>query len=627
MIRILLSLIAIVFVTSNVTDEKKRHPHKHDFPEYSPRGVLTANEFQMILPENIIDGRKKTLIDTQSFSIDNVSPLVINNNDIVTVKYSTKTPSNSDWIGAYSPANSVDITTTVPIKYGYCDEDSNYEAYGYGELTFNMTNVRNDIVFYYFTGGTSHPIVVDKYSKNVQFYNNNEPLKPRIVPTGDYNKFKLLWSSASSSQPLLKWGTKSNSYDKVVEASTSSIDRGELCGSPANSTGWFDLGLIHEAMLEGMEPLANQKIYYKFGDEATNDYSKEYVFNVPPLPGKPSERRPTTAILYDDLGRGSTDMTYTWYEYGRPAIDTIMAVGAEIANGDIDVIYHGGDISYAVGYLAVWDFYMDMLSNVAGSVLYLTTVGNHESDWKDSASSFSNTDSGGECGILTTTLYPMPSPATTNEPWWSYNVGLFHFVGISTEHDYTIGSKQYYWLEKDLASVDRSVTPWIIFGGHRAMYINSNYGGSPSSDIGVMDSMIENLEPLLFKYRVNIGFYGHNHAVQRHSAVLNKKVIQASEKIIDEEGNIVHFHNDPQATVHMVVGTGGATFTQNAVNPPPEWNEMVFYEYGYARITAVNATYLDWKWIKASTNEVLDRMVITQEDPTTETTWDVSKGK
>ena len=67
--------------------------------------------------------------------------------------------------------------------------------------------------------------------------------------------------------------------------------------------------------------------------------------------------------------------------------------------------------------------------------------------------------------------------AQTNTPWWSYEVGLIHFVGISTEHNYTIGSDQWLWLEKDLKSVNREVTPWIIFGGHRAMYLNSNYGG------------------------------------------------------------------------------------------------------------------------------------------------------
>ena len=148
------------------------------------------------------------------------------------------------------------------------------------------------------------------------------------------------------------------------------------------------------------------------------------------------------------------------------------------------------------------------------------------------------------------------------------------------------------------------------------MYLNSNYGGSVSSDIVVMDLMIANLEPLLFQYRVNLGFYGHNHVVQRHTAVYNKTVVQPSRDEITSAGQVTHYHDDPQATVHMVIGTGGAAFTKNAVNPPPAWNEMVMYEYGYTRVTAVNASYLDWEWVLSATGDVYDHVVITQSDPT-----------
>jgi hypothetical protein len=149
------------------------------------------------------------------------------------------------------------------------------------------------------------------------------------------------------------------------------------------------------------------------------------------------------------------------------------------------------------------------------------------------------------------------------------------------------------------------------------MYLNSDYEGSGSGDIEVMDLMIKNLEPVLYKYQVNLGFYGHNHVVQRQSAVLNKKVIQASTTGVDEEGNIIHLHENPQATVHMVVGTGGAGFTKNAYSDKPDWNELYFYQWGYAKLTAMNASYLYWEWVDSQTGETVDRMVITQEYPLT----------
>jgi len=497
-------LLAIISTVLILIEGQIQHKGLHSFPEVDEFGKQIANEFQILRSENII-----IATTTGTYEILSVSPNQIPNDGIVTVSYKSSNPDKGDWIGAYSPViDPSELTSTSPVKYAWCDESVDYLTSGTGSLTFNMTNLRADIRFFYFSSGLSKAQLKTYSNTTVSFININEPLRPRLVATGDYDIFNLLWSSATSTAPVLKWGTASGIYDIVVTAETSAISKSELCGSPANSYGWRDQGLIHTAAFNGMRALASANIYYIFGDSDTNNFSKEYKFRVPPLPGTQPKDRPTTVILYDDMGRGSTDMSYTWNEYGRPSISTAAAVGAIVASGEVDAIYHGGDISYATGYLAVWDFFLDMISEVASRAVYLTTVGNHESDYPNTASQFAGTDSGGECGVLATKLLPMPAPATTDAPWWSYDVGLIHFVGMSTEHDFSVGSKQYEFLENDLASVDRAVTPWIIFGGHRAMYLNSNYGGSPSSDITVMDLMIQELEPLIWKYRVNIGFYG-----------------------------------------------------------------------------------------------------------------------
>lgn len=273
-----------------------------------------------------------------------------------------------------------------------------------------------------------------------------------------------------------------------------------------------------------------------------------------------------------------------------------------------------------------------MFSPVTGGTTYLSIVGNHEIDWYTGDTLYTlpattgnqkpDTDSGGECGIPTLTLYPEPAPATIDQPWWSYDIGLIHFVGISSEHNFSTGSPQYLWLENDLKSVDRTITPWVLFGSHRAMYLNSDYGGPVTSDLNVSALLIEYIEPLLWKYRVNIGFYGHNHVVQRTSAVLNKKVIQRSEVVTNDKGQLVNTFRNPQATVHFVVGTGGAGFTKNAVSPWPEWNEQVFYLWGYAIATAESASTLTWTWYNNTDDAVMYRVVMTQCDPTQP--WDLN---
>jgi hypothetical protein len=270
----------------------RKHPyHKHFGKHNIPYETEFANEMFVVHGENI---KTSSAASDSVYIIEDVSPTEINNDDVVTVTFYSNAPNSQqygDWIGAYSPANS-DIKTTSPVKFGWCDEDPDFDSTGYGSLHFNLTNLRADVAFYYFTSGTYYPVFVNVSTQNVTFVNNNQPLRPRVVATGDYDVFNLLWSSASSTEPTMQWGTNPGEYVNVVEAVTSTIQKSDMFGYPANSSGWRDLGLIHTAPMTGMMALANSKIYYKFGDEATDDYSEEFVFNVPPLPGKLRDRCP-----------------------------------------------------------------------------------------------------------------------------------------------------------------------------------------------------------------------------------------------------------------------------------------------------------------------------------------------
>ena len=66
-------------------------------------------------------------------------------------------------------------------------------------------------------------------------------------------------------------------------------------------------------------------------------------------------------------------------------------------------------------------------------------------------------------------------------------------------------------------------------------------GYTAGADINTMNNLITHIEPLLFKYRVNVAFYGHNHVVQRHSAVFNKTVIQHSTETLGKYCSYQHF--------------------------------------------------------------------------------------
>lgn len=603
-----------------------------------------ANEFDLIDPsrisfaweeeENSDNERRRGMQGSRRKAVEGLNPSAdysleattpdgsnaIVNREIVTVNVWSNQPNTSDWIGAYSPAD-VDITQTVPVRWAYANIGPNYMTEGWSNLTFNFTNLREDISFYYFTNGIADPVAVNTTlgkDPNLYFEDPNAPLRPRMTATGDYDVYRLLWSTNNSANPTLEWGVATGTYDNTVTATTSRLERDSMCGGKATGVGWRDTGAIHTALLSGMKALtAGSLIYYRFGDSVTDTWSDEFTFTVPPQPGTQPPNRPTTAILYCDLGRGAMDDAETWNAYGRPAYNTTRFAAARAQAGEVDAVFHGGDVSYATGYMAVWDFFMDQLSPLASRVLYLTTVGNHESDWPNTATIYNVTDSGGECGVATQTMLPMPEPATTNKPWWSYDVGIIHFVGLSTEHNYTACSEQYEWLEKDLASVDRTKTPWIILNGHRAMYISSTFNTSQYtwSDGSVQAALIKNIEPLLWKYQVNAGFYGHNHVYNRQAAVYKEIPIQYSEpRTID--GQTWNVYDNPQASVEIVIGNAGARFSNNSWPVNPDWCELVLNEYGYSVMTAVNDSYLEWVMYNTNENDeesVFDRIVITQD--------------
>ncbi len=123
-------------------------------------------------------------------------------------------------------------------------------------------------------------------------------------------------------------------------------------------------------------------------------------------------------------------------------------------------------------------------------------------DFPDSGSVYDTPDSGGECGVAYESYFQMPTPAA-DKPWYSIESGPVHFTVMSTEHNWAAGSEQaswrkvftwdrfvpskfinvattsfeiiwpltlvilqYNWIQSDLASVNRSSTPWLIFAGY-----------------------------------------------------------------------------------------------------------------------------------------------------------------
>jgi hypothetical protein len=135
--------------------------------------------------------------------------------------------------------------------------------------------------------------------------------------------------------------------------------------------------------------------------------------------------------------------------------------------------------------------------------------------------------------------------------YYSFNYQNVHFLALSTETSYDEGSKQYKFAEKDLVqySNDKSID-WIVIFYHKNAY--SSGGGLPDEK-----DFRENYHPLFDKYNVDLALQGHHHAYERFYPIIfndkndNKPIVSAQDK-----GSNVY--QNPQGTIFLTVGTGGA---------------------------------------------------------------------
>ena len=168
--------------------------------------------------------------------------------------------------------------------------------------------------------------------------------------------------------------------------------------------------------------------------------------------------------------------------------------------------------------------------------------------------------------------------------------GPIHFLIMSTEHAFAPGSSQYSFIESDLASVDRSQTPWVILAGHRPMYIDSTNFSPAGGDQTTAQDLRDSLEPLMLAHGVDAAFWGHHHSYQRSCPVNN--------------GTCIGSQNN--GTVHIVTGAAGAGFSTNLESTLPDWAEFVECNtHGYIR-AKVRQGVLRLDFVSANDRSILD---------------------
>ncbi|KAB8074926.1 Metallo-dependent phosphatase-like protein [Aspergillus leporis] len=433
------------------------------------------------------------------------------------------------------------------------------------------------------------------------------------------------------------WNTYEKLNQSCVQYGTSSDQlASQVCSSnsPTYSTSRTYSNVV---VLNGLTPATTY--YYKI--VSTNSTVGQFF-----SPRTPGDTTPFSLDVVIDLGVfGKDGYTITSNNAKKsiiPSIDpelnhtTIGRLADTI--DDYDFIIHPGDFAYADdwylkpknlldgkdAYQAILEQFYDQLAPISGRKPYMAGPGNHEADCTEipftsglcpegqrnftafihrfdetMPTAFSSMSSNTTAQTLAKKAQGLANPPF----WYSFEYGMVHITMIDTETDFPSApdgpdgsahldsgpfgqsGQQLEFLEADLASVDRTVTPWVIVAGHRPWYTTGSGSCEPCQ---------EAFEEMLYKYGVDLGVFGHVHNSQRFLPVHNNTA--------DANGM-----NDPTAPMYIVAGGAGNIEGLSSVGTKPSYTEFVYAEdYSYSTLRILDANNLQVDFIRSSTGEVLD---------------------
>ncbi|XP_057251117.1 probable inactive purple acid phosphatase 27 isoform X2 [Beta vulgaris subsp. vulgaris] len=475
--------------------------------------------------------------------------------------------------------------------------NSDYTKNGKATLRFLLINQRADFSFALFSGGLSNPKVV-AVSNSITFANPKAPLYPRLALGKSWDEMTVTWTSGyniDEAVAFVEWGPR-DAIPKRTPAGTLTYTRNTLCGAPARTVGWRHPGFTHTSFLKDLWP--DKQYMYRMGHRLSNGsyiWSKKYSFAAPPYHGQDSLQR---VIVFGDMGKAERDGSNEYSDYQPGSLNTTDQLIKDIKN--FDIVFHIGDLSYANGYLSQWDQFTSQVEPIASAVPYMVASGNHERDWPNTGSFYGKTDSGGECGVPTQTMFYVPVE-NRDKFWYKADYGMFRFCIGDTEHDWREGTEQYKFIENCFATADRQKQPWLIFAAHRVLgYSSDKWYGQEGSFEEPMGR--ESLQKLWQRYKVDIAFYGHVHNYERSCPVYQNQCV-SSEKS--------HYSGVVNGTIHVVAGGGGSHLSEfSQVNTT--WSLYKDHDFGFVKLTAFNHSSLLFEYKKSRDGNVYDSFTVSR---------------
>ncbi|GMH18800.1 hypothetical protein Nepgr_020641 [Nepenthes gracilis] len=346
---------------------------------------------------------------------------------------------------------------------------------------------------------------------------------------------RISWVTDDPASATVDYGTSSGTYTSSAMANTTSY-----------SYESYQSGQIYDAVIGPLQP---STVYYY---RCSGDSSREFNFTTPPA------QFPVRLVIVGDLGQ--TGWTQTTLQH--------------IAASNYDMLLLPGDLSYADYDEPRWDSYGRLVEPLASQRPWMMTAGNHDVEKKVPPAPFT--------AYNARWRMPFEQSGSDSNLFYSFNVAGVHVIMLCSYTAFDEDSDQYAWLQNDLQSVDRAVTPWVLVLVHAPWY-NSNYahqGEEESVD------MKQAMEGLVYQYSVDVVFAGHVHAYERFTRVYNGEA-------------------DDRGPVYINIGDGGNRegLATDYMDPQPEISLFREASFGHGELDICNGTTAFWTWYRNDDDE------------------------
>jgi 3',5'-cyclic AMP phosphodiesterase CpdA len=391
------------------------------------------------------------------------------------------------------------------------------------------------------------------------------------------------------------WTTLHDTEDHIVEWGTSedNLNQSSVSGSSSTYTYFGWRGMLHHARMTQLLP--STTYFYRVGSPSSqstdSSWSSIFSFKTLKTGAGTSEEVPLRVASVGDMG------------YGNLSNDTINRLTSLVVAGEVDMVIHNGDISYADGEMKHWDNFMRKIEPIASRVPYQVTPGNHEFWFNFSAYNH---------------RFRMPDEGVNDNHFYSFSVGqhsassapsnsvttvdtetAVSFVAMDTESSLDVAfmsAAQIRWLEKELA-VARNKSSWVVAYGHRPLYC-SNRGGQ---DIPQGNTYLRKaIEQQLYDNRVDLVIQAHVHDYERTYPVFQEKMLS------------MNYTNAP-GPVYVVNGAAG---NRELNDHPPGGQPWIPASLNRSNVTSfgvfkITPQALVWRQIVASDGSELDSFTLT----------------